>query len=127
MLTSLDLTSRIPVFACAIAFLARMVLACMMLMRMWLSLDVNQEVVPILPNRMNQAIIPVWPLALFLTALLQIVLCKVLLGDILVQESRLRSLVRGRTSEICAFDQGRLRAADAIIVVVDCGLENCGS
>jgi hypothetical protein len=84
MLTSLDLTSRVPVFACAIAFLARMVLACMVLMRMWLRLDVNQEVVPILPNRMDQAIISVWPLALLLTAILQIVLCKVLLGDVLV-------------------------------------------
>jgi hypothetical protein len=127
MLTSLDLTSRVPVFACTIAFLARMVLACMVLMRMWLRLDVNQEVVPILPNRMHQAIISVWPLAFLLKALLQIVLCKFLLGDILVQESRLRGLVRGRASEVCAFDQSHLLAADAIIVVVDRGLENCGS
>jgi hypothetical protein len=71
----------------------------------------------------DQALITVWPFPQEI--LLLIVLCKVLLCHLVVEENGIRSFECILARDECAFDFGVLDAADAIGVVVDCGLENC--
>ncbi len=71
---------------------------------------------------MDQAFITVWPLSWEI--LLLVVLREVLLRHIVVEQNGMRSLVCSFACAKCSFDFSILDAADSIVVIVDCGLEN---
>jgi len=123
MLAGLGLASSFSMLTAAFALRASMVLARMMLMTMWLSLDLNEEVLSCLGDGVNEGIVSVWPFALLVVFL--IVFCEGFLGDFVVEEGRGGGFEGCGAGRVGAFNFGGLDTADAIVVVVDGCLENC--
>ena len=99
-----------------------MVLALMMVMTMRLGFNRNLVVFTSFCYSMNQHIISIWPIISL--RLLLVVLSEPLLCDFFVEQSILCGCSCGLAGGICAFNFGCLDTADAIIIVVDCGLKD---
>lgn len=125
MLALLMLTRTLRILTSTLALLPIVMLASVASMMMRLRLDRDQKVLPRLANSMNQALISVWPLAFELFLL--VVLGEGLLLDFVVEEAGLCGFVGVLADWIGAFDFGVLDSADTIVVVVDCGLQNCST
>eukprot|EP01065_Artemidia_motanka_P025799 TRINITY_DN30754_c0_g1_i1.p3 TRINITY_DN30754_c0_g1~~TRINITY_DN30754_c0_g1_i1.p3 ORF type:complete len:161 (-),score=0.44 TRINITY_DN30754_c0_g1_i1:308-790(-) len=122
MLASSILASAICVFAFTLAFSSSVVLARMMLVRMRLRLDRDEEVLARLCDSVHEDFISVWPLSH--KCLLLVIFCEALLRDFVVEERGVSGGVGGGASGVSSFDFSRLNSADAVIVVVDGGLKD---
>jgi hypothetical protein len=111
------------VIAGALTGLTAVMLALVVLMAMRLSLHGHEEVLAILCNSMNQALISIWPFTLEL--LLLVILGKGFFRHIRVEENGMCGFERGFSRIECAFDLGSAIAANAVRIVVDRGLQNC--
>lgn len=124
MLASLRLTPTLTLLTLAIALLSPMVCTSMIAMAVRLSLHRNSEVLARLTNGMDETLVTIWPLAL--EVLLLVVFGEGCLGDfVALKEGNLSGFECGLAGGVGAFDLRRLNATNAIIVVVDCGLQNC--
>lgn len=123
MLASLPLAALIRLRARTLARLATMMRTSMPLVGVRLGLDSDVEILARVADSADQDLVAVWPLALEL--LLLVVLSEGLLGDFVIEESRVGGDEGGLAGWVCAFDFGALDAADAVVVVVNGCLEDC--